>query len=104
MFSLFSVQIGVARTHRQSIGFAHDRTNHNLHRQIQIAHHAPDDCDLRRVFLPEERRVRFDGMKQLCHNGCDSAKVSRPRAAVQLLTQAFHRYPGHCAPRIHFFH
>src|SRR5437667_360804 len=100
LLPLLRIEIGIPRAHGQPIHLAHNRTSRNLHRQIQISHHAPDDRHLRRILLPEERNIGLDHMKQLRHNRGDTAKVSRPRTPVQLPAKLLHRNPGDRARRL----
>ena len=64
-FRCWRVEIGIARAHRQAIRLTHDRTDHNLHRNIQIAHHAANDRRLGGIFLPEEGPVRLHDVEKL---------------------------------------
>ncbi len=101
LLSLLQIEISVARTHSQPVRLAHNRTRHNLHRKFQVAHHAANNRHLRRILLPEECRIRLDNMKQFRHHRSHAAKMPGPRTPVQLVTQPFHRNPGHAARRIH---
>src|SRR5262249_15369192 len=65
LLPLCCIEVGIARTHSQTIRLANNRPNHNLNRQIQITHHALDDCHLCSVLLPEECLVRFNDMEEL---------------------------------------
>jgi len=57
---LLRIEIDVARTHGQAVDLAHNQAGNDFNRKIQVAHHAANDGDLRRVFLSEEGGVRFD--------------------------------------------
>ena len=46
-------------------------------REIEIAHHAPDDGELLEIFLAKNGRLRPQEMKQLRHHRCDSTKMAR---------------------------
>ena len=89
-FSLLGLEIRIARTHRQSIRLAHDRADDQLHIHIQVAHHPPQHCNLRGVFLPEEGAIGPHNLEQLGNDSCHSAKVSGPRSAVELVAQSAH--------------
>src|ERR1039458_7396311 len=63
LLSLLAIEISVARTHGQSVRLPHNWTRHDLHRKVQISHHAPNDRHLRRVLLSKKRHVRFEDVK-----------------------------------------
>src|ERR1035437_10203909 len=94
MPALISIQVRVARATRQAIGFAHDGTGDNLHREIQIAHHTADHRQLRGVLLSEERSLGLKDVKQLRDDGRHAAEMARPRSPVELFAQAFDHDPG----------
>ena len=57
-------QVTVARAHGQPACLPLNGVRDNIHRQIQIADHAPDHCQLLKVFLPKDRQVGLGLMKQ----------------------------------------
>src|SRR5713226_10570673 len=56
---LLWVEIGIARAHGQPVRLAHDGTDDDLNRKVEVAHHAADDRRLSRVLLPEESDIRL---------------------------------------------
>src|SRR5581483_9345119 len=72
-------EVSIARTERQTVGFARDRADFNLNRHVEVAHHAPDYGYLCGIFLSEERDIRLDDVEQLGDNSGHAAKVTRAR-------------------------
>src|SRR5215469_18837580 len=75
-FTLVLIQVCVARAEGQTISFAHNRTDLDPNRHIQVANHAPDDRNLCGVFLSEKGEVGFHDVEQLGDNRGDAAKMS----------------------------
>ena len=50
-------QIGVARAQGEAVGLAHGGRGNDLERQIEVAHHLPDDAELLIVLLAEHGDV-----------------------------------------------
>ncbi len=59
---------------------------------------------LGRVFLSEEGQVRFHDIEKLRDHGGHAAKMSRTRAAAELVAETFDRDIGDGAGGIHLFH
>src|SRR5439155_7636301 len=63
--ALLRIKVGVARAHRQAIRLADNRASDNLDREVQVAYHAPNDGQLRGIFLAEKARIRLDDLEEL---------------------------------------
>src|SRR2546423_1528232 len=101
--ALLRVEICVARAHRQPGTLAHNRTDLDLDRNIQISYHAADDRHLCSILLSKKGSIRLDDVKQFRDHCRDTAKMSGPGAAIELVTQSLDRNPGHRARGIHLF-
>ena len=83
----------IARTERESVGFAHGRRGDDAHGEIQIADHAADDHALLKIFQSENRRRRLDDREQFQNHRADAAKMPRPRCAAQRPGHALFIHP-----------
>src|SRR5262245_26139213 len=104
LLSLDCIEIRVARTHGQAVGFTHDRANDNLNWKIQVANHLANDCGLSGILLAEECQIRLDDLEELGYDGGHAAKMSRTRAAIELVADALDRDPAAGPARIHVIH
>ena len=72
--------------------------------KAHVADHLLYDADLLRIFASKISVVRLHNFKQLEHNRCDAAKMSRSRTAAELVAQTSDRDIGDGPRRIHLFH
>ena len=101
--SFLGGKIAIARTHRQSVGFAYRRTNDNFKRKIEIAHHLSQDRNLRRILLSEEGKIRLDDVEQFGDHRGHSAKMPRPRSSIKSVADALDVDKRRSAVGIHHF-
>src|SRR5438105_2195579 len=81
--TLLRVQILIARTAGQAVRLAHRRRADDLDRKIQVAHHPPNDGELLKILLTENRGIWRKQMEQLRHDRADAAEMSRARPAAE---------------------
>src|SRR6266851_4373802 len=101
--ALLRIEIGIAGAHRQPVRLTQGGTGHDLHRNIQVANHAPDNHSLGRVFLSEEREVGLYDVEELRNHSGYAAKMFRTRAPAKFTAELLDRNVGDRARRIHFF-
>ena len=93
-------QIDVTRTQRQAVGLAHNRHADDLHRHIEIAHHALDHGELLEILAAEEGNIGLDEVEELVHHRRHPAKVAGAAGAAEDISQPFDIDPGRSISRI----
>jgi len=88
--ALFACQVRVARAHGETVGLAHGRDAGDLDRQVEVAHHAPDQRELLCVLLTEEGDVGPDDVEELHDHGAAEMPGPGPAAEPVLEVPDFH--------------
>ena len=101
-FPLGGIQVLIPRADRQTVGLADRRYRGNFDGNIQIRHHAPDDCQLLHVLFAEIGAVRPDDVEQFQNNRCHSAEMPRPEFAAEVFAHPRDLREGQRRERVHF--
>ena len=80
-------EVSVARAEREAVSVAHDGAHDDFGGEQQIGSHAPQDCNLRCVFLAEVGAVGLGGDEQLGDNGGHAAKMAGAGLAVETIAE-----------------
>ena len=80
-------QVPVAAGQCQSVRFADGRHAHDVHRQVDVAHHGADEGELLVVFLAEVRRVGAGQVQQLEDDGQYPVEEARTAGPLQRLAE-----------------
>ena len=91
--ALFGGEVGVARGQGEAVGLAHRRRADDLERQVEVAHHLPDDAELLVVLLAEHGDVGPHLREQLAAHRGDAAEEVRARTRFPGPPR---RRPGRC--------
>ena len=81
--ALLGAEADVAGGQREPVGLAHRGHDLEAHRDVEVAHHPPEDGDLLGVLLAEVGDVGRDDVEQLADDGADAVEV--PGAALGAL-------------------
>src|SRR5438093_3376841 len=87
--ALLRIKVRIARAHGQSIRLADNRASDNLDREVQVAYHAPNDGQLRGIFLAKERCIGLNNLEELRDNRGHATEVPRARLPAELVAKAF---------------
>src|SRR5205809_2430491 len=101
-FPLGGIQVLIPRADRQTVGLANRWYRGNFDGNIQVRHHAPDDCQLLHILFAEIGAVRADDVEQLQNNCCHSAEMSRPEFAAEMFAYPRNLRGGQLRDRVHF--
>src|SRR5438270_5028610 len=77
----------IARPAGQAVRLAHRRRADDFDRKIQIAHYPPNDGELLKILLTENRGIWRKQMEQLRHDRADAAKMSRARRPAERIRE-----------------
>src|SRR5438270_8307210 len=73
----------IARPAGHAVRFAHRRRADDFDWKIQVAHHPPNDGELLKILLTENRGIWRKQMEQLRHDRADAAEMSRARPPAE---------------------
>ena len=77
------IEIGVPGGHGEAVRLADGRPGDDLDRQMEVAHHLPDDRELLGVFLAEHGDVRPHQVEEGADDGGDAAEVAGAARAFE---------------------
>ena len=69
--------------------------------EVQVGHHSPNDGELLRIFLPEDRDIRLDQIEQLEHHRQHALEEPWPEGSLEHLAHRARAYRDHLLGRVH---
>ena len=97
-------EVDVARAHRKPVRLADGRTDHDIDMEAEVGGHPPDDGQLLRVLLAEDRDMGLDGIEELRDDRRHSAEMSGPHRPLEHRGQLLHMHGCLESRRVHFAH
>ena len=95
-------EVGISGTLGKAICLTDNGAAHDFNVQIQIQHHAFDDCQLLGIFLAEICPIGCDDVEQLGNHSADTAEVHRTAQTAQFLGEDIHVHEAAKALGVHF--
>ena len=99
--ALVGGEIDIARTHGEAVRLADDRHADDLHRQVEIGRHPPDDRQLLEILAAEKGDIRLNDVEEFADHRGHAAKMAGPAAAAEGLGQPLDIHIGGITGGIH---